>query len=284
MRGGCSAVICTRYSAGVYAVGHPGLGVLGRWRAATLAVGRDSVLSHRSAAAFWDLRAHSGRHELTVRGARRGQLGLRLYRDRLVADELVERDGIRVTTVARTLLDLAPVLNRDRLAAVVGRAEERLLADSPSLPELIERHRGARGLGALRAVLADSMLGTDVPASELEIEFAGFLRRRGLPGPRRNVWIEADGRSYEVDCLWEGAGLAVELDSRAFHHNVRSFESERARDAALLSIGVTTIRVTARRLRGDASRLERQLRLALSRRASGRSPGAGSRSCPRRSG
>jgi hypothetical protein len=103
----------------------------------------------------------------------------------------------------------------------VSAVERLLLADSPSLAELIERHRGARGLATLRMILSDARIGLDVCESELE------------------------------------------LDSRAHHADGDSFERDRARDTALLAIGLRTTRVTARRLRLDGDRLERELRAAL---------------------
>ena len=203
---------------------------------------------------------------MIVARARRDSPGLRFHRIGLARDEVTVQNGIRVTTVARTLLDLAGVLDRHRLAQAVGTAERNLLADSPSLTELIERHRGARGLTNLRTILADQRLGLDVAESELELEFAVFLADRGLPRPELNVWIEAGGRRYRLDCLWPAAGLVVELDSRTHHGDPVSFEADRARDAALLAVGLHTMRVTGRRLRADADGIESELRSALRRR------------------
>lgn len=247
---------------GVYAVGHRVLTVRGWWMAAVLACGRGAVLSHRSAAAAWDLRGYAGIVEVTT-GRYLEQPRIRTYQSELPADEITTHEAIPVTTVARTLLDLAAVLDRDRLAHAVGKAERRLLADSPSLPDLVARHRGRRGLATLRAVLAERRIGIDVPASELEIEFQTFLRERGLPRPEVNAWIEAGGRMFEIDCLWRAEGLAVELDSRAHHDDGESFESDRARDMVLLAAGLRTARVTSRRLRLAPDALERELRAAL---------------------
>ena len=235
--------------------------------AATLAGGLDATLGLRSAGALWQLRAYSGAHDVIVARARRDSPGLRFHRIGLARDEVTVQNGIRVTTVARTLLDLAGVLDRHRLAQAVGTAERNLLADSPSLTELIERHRGARGLTNLRTILADQRLGLDVAESELELEFAVFLADRGLPRPELNVWIEAGGRRYRLDCLWPAAGLVVELDSRTHHGDPVSFEADRARDAALLAVGLHTMRVTGRRLRADADGIESELRAALRLRA-----------------
>jgi len=249
---------------GVYIVGGAPPTLRGRWRAAVLAAGDAAALSHRSAGAAWDLRAYSGRIEVTAPTQRRSRGAISVHRSRLAPDEVTELDGIPVTTVARTLLDLASVLDRHRLEHAVGEAEKRLLGSSPSLPELIERHRGARGLATLRRVLDHRRIGLDVPESELELEFLAFVAERGLPRPEVNVWIEAGERRFRVDCLWREQGLAVELDSRAHHDDGGSFERDRRRDTALLALGVRTARVTARRLVLDRDGLDLELRAVLS--------------------
>ncbi|MGH2992344.1 MAG: type IV toxin-antitoxin system AbiEi family antitoxin domain-containing protein [Solirubrobacterales bacterium] len=93
---------------GVYALGRPGLTAHGRWMAALLAHGPDAVLSHRSAACLWGL-LHSPRTIIDVTAARRrwSRDGVDLHRSRLRADEVVVLDGIPLTSVPRTLLDLA---------------------------------------------------------------------------------------------------------------------------------------------------------------------------------
>jgi hypothetical protein len=269
--------------AGVYAVGHSVVGPAGRRMAAALAGGVGAALGVRSAGAHWQLRSYSGPFDVIVPRARRNRPQLRFHRIAVLPDEVTVDDGIPVTTVARTLLDLAAILDRHRLAQAVGRSEQRLLTDSPSLPDLIERHPHIRGVANLRAVLADRRLGIDVAESELEVEFAAFLAERGLPIPELNVWVAVGDRWYRLDCLWREARLAVELDSRKHHSDWESAESDRARDAALLAIGIRTLRVTARRLRSERRELERELR-ALSASSSARSPAAGSRWSPRRSG
>jgi hypothetical protein len=81
-----------------------------------------------------------------------------------------------VTTVSRTLLDLASVLDRDRLAQAIQRAEARQLTDPVGLRALLERYPGRRGTAVLREVLANRRLGLDVARSDLEIDFQTFLR------------------------------------------------------------------------------------------------------------
>src|SRR5207342_1484698 len=106
---------------GVYAVGHPLLTVEGRWMAAVLASGAGAVLSHRSAAMLWGLRRTDRTAiEVTARACGRGRAGLQRHRGLLAADEVTVHRGIPVTTVSRTLLDLAAVLDAHQFARAVN--------------------------------------------------------------------------------------------------------------------------------------------------------------------
>jgi Transcriptional regulator, AbiEi antitoxin len=134
---------------GVYAVGHDRLMREGRWLAAVLACGPGSVLSHRDAAVLWDLRqSNSAYIDVTVpsRNGRRRQAGIRVHRSgRLRRDEATVRNGIPVTTVARTLLDLADVLDRQALKRVITEAEYLNRFDLTALAAVVKANPGRRG-------------------------------------------------------------------------------------------------------------------------------------------
>ncbi len=218
---------------GVYTVGHRRVSARGRWIAGVLAGGPGAVLSHQAAAALWDLLRFGGAPHVTVAGRVGPREGLRVHCGRFQADEATVIDGIPTTTVARTLLDLAAVLPRDRLETAVAEAERRRLADQPSLPDLMVRYPGRRGAAALRKILANRRLGLDLPRSELEQRFVAFLDRRGLPAAGAQCAdLTVGGRTLEVDCLWRRMRLVVELDSRAWHSDPVAFEEDRARDRA----------------------------------------------------
>jgi hypothetical protein len=232
--------------------------------AGVLLGGAGSALSHRSAADHWELtRAARPHADVIVTGRTRPRPGVTFRESKLLADETTVHAGIPVTTVARTLLDLSSIVSTARLRQAVSVAEARLLADSPSLPELIARHPSRRGMAKLRLVLKAAGLGHDVARSELELRFLEFLERRGLQRPDVNAIVEVAGRTLEVDCLWRSAGLVVELDSRSHHADSEAFETDRARDLSLLAVGFRTARVTWRKLHDDADFLEAEIRGAL---------------------
>ena len=217
--------------------------------AATLAT--NAVLSHRSAGALWALRPWTGRIELTVpRGTTRRQ-GLLLHRAVLADDEITVRDGIPVTTLARTLLDLAAVLQRHQLQQAINEAE-RLRLEGPH--HLAERYPTKRGTRALRALAPPTHTKQD-----LEARFHTFLNDRRFPRPQTNILIEGK----EVDFAWPDRRLIVELDSWEFHRTRHAFEDDRRTDRRLKAAGWTVIRLTWRDL-DDPDALEEELRaLAL---------------------
>jgi very-short-patch-repair endonuclease len=234
--------------------------------AAVLAGGPGAVLSHRSAAAVLDLRVAEPAYELTVPSGRRPRPGFAIHVSALGADEVTRHHGLPITTVARTLLDLAGVLGPAALARAVNEAEFRRLADPLGLPALLERHPRRPGAAALRAILADRALGLETTDSELEAAFLELVVRRGLPRPRLHMPMRVDGVAIEPDCVWPEQRLIAELDGHAAHATWSRHENDRARDRRLRATGWTVVRITARQLVVDRGGVERDL-LALLRPA-----------------
>jgi predicted transcriptional regulator of viral defense system len=112
--------------------------------AAVLAGGDGAAASHLSAAQLWDLPvSRGGPAHVTVARARQRRRGIVFHRATLSPDELTSVRGIGVTTIARTLLDLASVLPRHRLETVLREAEYRGLPDLVPVSALVKRQPGA---------------------------------------------------------------------------------------------------------------------------------------------
>jgi len=255
---------------GVYAVGHDGLTVEGRWMAAVLACGPGSALSHRSAAQLWGLIRRSGSiPEVTRPATFRPRPGVCAHRSLLPDDEIDVAAGIPVTSVSRTLLDLAPILDRDPtgLERALSEAEVRSLTSRRSLPDLLERYRGRPGTVAIRRLLADDEARRGVTRNDFEEAFVALVDATGLPRPRLNADVALRGRFIELDCLWSAQRLFVELDGRAVHGTQRAFEADRERDRVLLAEGWRGIRVTWRQLRHEPDAVASDLRRMLVARA-----------------
>jgi very-short-patch-repair endonuclease len=244
---------------GVYAVGHRKVTTEGRWMAAVLACGSDAVLSHRSAGQLWRLLPQSAiAPEITRPRSFTARGEIRCHQAILPADETDEVGGIAVTSVSRTLFDLAAVLSRERLEGALNEAEVRQLTSRLSVPDLLRRHPGRRGAATLRAVLDEGAHG--ITRLELERRFATLIATHRLPRPRRNAHVAVRGRFFEVDCLWRRQRVIVELDGRAAHGTRRAFESDRERDRLLLAEGWLPMRVTWRQLQDEPETIVSDLR------------------------
>lgn len=219
---------------GVYAVGHLHLGARGRWFGAVLASGPGAVLSHRPAAAAWELLpVPSGSIDVTVRAdGARSKPGIRTHRCSLTPAETTMLDGLPITTAERTLLDVAPLVPFERFQRSLENAQRRGIVDHATLTGL--GHTGLPGSPVLRAALAEPEVLTD---SVLERIFLSLCRRHGIPAPQVNV---AFGR-YRLDFYWPEHALVVETDGGT--HDF-SREDDNERDAELAAAGLTVRRFT----------------------------------------
>ena len=211
--------------------------------AASLALGDKAVVSHRSAAALWGIRPHhSGPIEVTVsgNGGRERRSGIRIHRSRTLAARLTtSRQGIPVTKPSRTLRDLRRTIPQPVFRAALRRALDRRLIRSAGIPE------------------------ADLTRSELERMMLRLCRRHRLPQPEVNARL----RAYEVDFLWRSPGLIAEVDGYRHHSDRASFESDRARDAALQSLGYRVLRFTYRQLTEEPSSVVAALHALLGQRS-----------------
>jgi very-short-patch-repair endonuclease len=231
---------------GVYAVGHTKLTRNGYFLAAVLAFGPRAVLSHRSAGVLWDLltsrqiKADVTTHVSGQRHARR----IKAHRTRhLHPEDVTIKDGIPVTSVARTILDLAAILGPDRLRDVIDDAVRRELFDLAALERAMARTPRRKGVPKLTAILADYRGAPDL-RSKFEKRFRHRIRATtGLPEPLYNVQIAG----YRADVYFPDYKLVIELDSRHFHLTPRAFEADAVRDTARLKQKIGTLRITDKR-------------------------------------
>lgn len=264
------AGLLTTVHRAVYVVGHRHLGPTGHRFAAVLACGPGAVLGHGSAAEAWGIRPNAqARYDVTVPRALRPRPGLRPHHVVLQEDEHTTLDGLPLTTVARTLLDLAASLDSHRLERALERAETARLLDLRSLNRLLDRYPRRAGTPKLRRLVAGDSLDARVTRSDFEEEFLAFLDEHRLPRSSTNVWVPIDdgeGPGLELDVAWPAARLAVELDPRATHGTAAAFERDRRKDQRLLLAGWRVVRLTPRRLRKDPERVTGLLRRLLAGR------------------
>jgi hypothetical protein len=202
--------------------------------------------------------------EVTVPGrGLRPRRGIQLHQPRnLPPTQCTRRDGIPITTVARTLLDLAAVVEPNRLRRAFEAAERHGLFDLPAVERALEGAGNRKGVGRLRVLMHELVAPPDT-RSELEERFTDLCCEQGLPPPALNCVVAG----HTVDALWPRERLIVELDGFAFHRSREAFERDRTRDADLQLAGHRVIRVTARRLSREPEAVVRSIRALLGRSA-----------------
>jgi very-short-patch-repair endonuclease len=245
---------------GVYAVGRPQLTREGRWMAALLASGEGAVLSHGSAAALWGFgREPAGWIEVSARSAsarRRPGLHVR-RRPTLRAEEVTARDGIPVTSVSLTLVDLAARHRDETLERMVSEADRLDLIDPERLRASLRLHRGRRGVAGLRLLL--DRLSFRLSASELEQRLLAIVRAGDLPFPETRRY--ANG--HEVDFLWPELGLVVESDGLRYHRTPMTQLRDRRRDHAHVAAGLTQLRFADYQVRYEPEYVAATLRRTI---------------------
>ena len=223
--------------------------------------GPGAVLSHGTAASLWGVdKRWRTPFEVTVPSARR-RPGIRIHRTRLHRRDIRRHDGIRVTSPARTVLDIAPHLTDRALTRAVNDLRIARHLRATDLQELIDRCPTHHGAPRLRA-LVDPHRGPT--RSELEDAFQDLTERYGLPP----ALINARVAGYEVDVLFPEEKVIVELDGYEFHGTREAFEDDRERDATTLQAGFATVRLTWQRMQDRRAREAARLHsILLARRA-----------------
>ena len=237
---------------GVFAVGHYRLPPEAHLVAALLAVGPSAFLSHRTAAGVWGLRDLSTRRiEVTAVGrVRRSRGRLVIHRTRGQPDraDVRTRNGLRVSSVARLLIELAPRESARELDRLITLAVRKRLLDLEKMQSALTRYGRRPGVNKLKAALKD-YLPRPERKSGLERAFDELLARHPeVPPPQRNVYVEG----WEIDCYWPEQRLAVELGGRPYHIVAKEIERDRLKDAKLLKVGIRVLRITDSRFEYDA--------------------------------
>ena len=243
----------------VYAVGHRNRSRETVWMAAVLASGEEAVLSNRPAGAAWSICSSSGVPEVTVPRQRRSRSGIRFHRALLPADEKTILNGIPITSVPRTILDLAATLDQRQLERAINEAEIRRLWDELTLHDLLYRYPLRRGTRNLRAALRKRTEGATATKSDLEELFIRFADRARLPRPETNTHIEG----LEVDCVWRAQRVIIEVDSWEIHRTRAAFERDREKSRILQAAGWRCVPVTYLQLTHGSGEVARDVRRLL---------------------
>jgi len=239
------------------------------WWSSVLAAGEGSVLSHMSAAHAWGIVDRSGPTEVvraTTTGRRKragaamGQAAFKRHRSlpilvvhrtrNLPASDRTEVDGLPVTTVARTFVDICGSTSRASLKKLLHEANRQGLLKLDRLRECARRSIGKKGVGRLLEVLEE----WDPTAGSTRNEMEGLFLRVCRDGNVRPPIVNATVEGYEVDFFWPEERLIVETDGRKDHGTALGFERDRERDSDLQMKGYVVLRLTWSMLKREPGR------------------------------
>jgi very-short-patch-repair endonuclease len=233
----------------------------------------DGVASHRTAAMLLGLGLWPADVvELTIAPNRRYRSDVAKVH-RSIDDPHLDAhtvEGIPVTSVRRTLLDLGAVVPQDRLEKCVERALFRGMTSAGALWAYIDEvgRQGRRGVQPLRAVLE---LRGRVPAAEsdLETEMLQLLRRAGLPEPVRQHEVVVASRRFRIDLAYPDLKIAIEIDGDEPHFGASKTDADTTRDGLLQLDHWLTQHFTRRHIRHDEHASAQRVRLAIKARSLG---------------
>jgi predicted transcriptional regulator of viral defense system len=237
---------------GVYAVGRPDLTQHGRWMAAILAKGPAAVLSHRSAAALYGIAKQKGNAihvAVPTHSRRRSSRGITVHRRSEL--KATTRQGVPVTTIEDTLIDLATQLSSDALEQAINAADKDNLIDPEALRDGVQ-HTKRPGAAAVRRV-TKGFVRTDSP---LERAFLRIAKRAGLPSPQTQAHVNG----HRVDFFWPELKLVVETDGLRYHRTPAQQAADRQRDHDHFLAGLIALRFTHGQVKDDAAHVEALLR------------------------
>jgi len=230
----------------VYIVGRPRLEPLAASTAAVMHFEGHALLSGRSSGWLWEM---SEGPELpvevtVVRIDARSRPNLKVHRARTLSQADVRLwKGLPVTSPARTLVDLAGILDLAELEAAYAMALRRKLVTPDEISAAIARAPGRKGTATLKA-LVDGGAQPTLTRSRYERKLRALIRAADLPQPRMNTKVEG----HEVDFFWPKHRLVAEFDGFGIHGHRSSFETDRLRDQRLVAAGYRVLRITARQL------------------------------------
>jgi very-short-patch-repair endonuclease len=225
---------------GVYAVGRPEVTRHGRWMAAVLCGDPPGALSHWSAAALLGIGREGRTIEVSIRSpVSRQRPGARFYRrPSLRPRALTSHQGVPVTDVAQTILDLSGRVSVPRLERIIDEADRLGLTDPERLRADLDEHKGEPGIVRLRSLLGRSTF--RLTDSELERRFLALVSAWGLPTPLTQRHVNG----FRVDFFWPELGLVVETDGLRYHRTPAQQERDQLRDQAHAAAGLATLRFT----------------------------------------
>ncbi|MFN2594428.1 MAG: DUF559 domain-containing protein [Actinomycetota bacterium] len=235
----------------------------------------DCVLSHSTAARMWGFEGFertvveiSSSHKL------RGRDFVKVHHaSRLPPIDITERNNLPVTTLPRTLVDVASQIPVVRLEALVEQALSRRLCDLDQIDCAANRKggKGVAGIEHIRRLLTE-LEGDHPGQSELERRMTRLLRSRPLPRFISEYPIQVADRMFYADFANPELGIIVEVDGWQWHSGTRKWQSDLERRNLLTNAGWVVLHFTWRDVQDRPDWVIEQIRIAASHREDSRFP------------
>jgi Protein of unknown function (DUF559) len=211
---------------------------------------------------------------VTAPTARRARTAIRLHRARFLdARDTTTHEQIPITTIARTLLDLAATVPPHRLERALAQAHHLQLYDHTAIADVLARANGHRGTADLAAATAQG--DPKWTAGDFEARFLALVRTAGLPEPLVNEPLDAPDHGHiRPDFYWPAHALIVETDGWQTHGTRTAFKADRRKDAALTAAGYTVMRFSYDDLRDHPTTVVRRLKAGCCRACASAPAGA----------
>ncbi|MFZ5444775.1 MAG: DUF559 domain-containing protein [Myxococcota bacterium] len=225
-----------------------------------------AALSHRTAAALHGFPLFSeGPLEVTCRRRLAAPEGITAHRGVLLPKDVVFLDGLPVTSIPRTLLDLAPHEElstlRDTLVELI-RTKTLTLAD---LKQALDGRKHRPAVSRLRALIAELEGDGGPTESELETASLELITAAGLPRPKVQWRMRAGKKRRRLDLCFPEQRVAIEADGYAWHSTVEAFEADRTRNNSLTARGYRVLHWTWKALQERPDELILELLATLQR-------------------
>lgn len=246
---------------GVYAVGHAGATLHARIMAAVLAGGEGAFASHWASATLHGFVRWDGRRiDVSVRGSGgRAREGIRFHRPRVLAPrDLIRVQGIRTSTAARALLEIAPQLSDRQLKRAVRQAQAERATNVRQIADVLRRANGHKATRRLAAIIATGPAPTYSGHEDIVLD---LVLDAGFEHPAVNRRLLVGGVTYHPDLRWPRQRLILEIDS-AWHDGPLANELDATRQADLEAAGERVLRTTVEQAIGEPRQLIRRLAAA----------------------
>jgi predicted transcriptional regulator of viral defense system/very-short-patch-repair endonuclease len=252
---------------GVYLVGGSPRTRSQRVNEVLLWAGPDACLSHTTAAHFLglDVAEHTTVHVTTPRNLRPDEKWIKVHRLSLPSCDVTQVRGLQMTTMPRTVIDVASLMEEEALDIALDSAIRQGMPRATFLARFAEVSRARRpGTAVLRRLIEERETEQGLPGSAFERRLLRLIRKQGLPLPVSQYPISTDTMRAFIDFAYPEFGVAIEADGYRWHGGRAAFERDRRRSSELASWGWRILHITWLQLKYEHERVAARIRRALS--------------------